>query len=113
MSGAEPCSGSNIDGSSRAGLRLAAGAMPMLPATAAARSLRMSPKRFEPTITSKRSGARTSLAARASMCSSSVRTPGCRCATSATSSSQNGIVCTIPLLFVAEVTWCPRLSASA
>jgi hypothetical protein len=36
MSGAEPCTGSNIDGCSRVGSRFADGAMPMEPATAAA-----------------------------------------------------------------------------
>ena len=34
MSGAEPCTGSNIDGNSRSGLRLADGAMPIVPVTA-------------------------------------------------------------------------------
>ena len=54
MSGAEPWTGSNIDGYSRSGFRLPEGAMPIEPATAAARSLRMSPNRFEATITSNR-----------------------------------------------------------
>src|SRR3546814_12427832 len=44
MSGAEPCTGSNSEGNCRGGLRFAAGAMPMEPATAGPRSERMSPK---------------------------------------------------------------------
>src|SRR5258707_9143942 len=47
--GAEPCTGSNIEGNSRAGFRFADGAMPMVPAQAGPRSERMSPNRFEPT----------------------------------------------------------------
>ncbi|RVX45066.1 hypothetical protein EDD27_7843 [Nonomuraea polychroma] len=94
---AEPCTGSNIDGKSRSGLRLADGAIPMLPGTAAARSLRMSANRFEPTITSNRAGSRTSLAQSASMCSWSQRTSRWAAARSLTSSSQKGIVCTMPL----------------
>src|SRR5215211_7997757 len=67
MSGAEPWTGSNIEGYSPSGFRLAEGAIPMLPATAAPRSLRMSPKRFEPTTTSRLAGLSTNAAARASM----------------------------------------------
>src|SRR4051794_1527224 len=104
MSGAEPCTGSNIDGWSRSGLRFAAGAIPMLPATAAVRSLRMSPNRFEPTTTSSDSGARTTRAQRASIRTRSTSTPGWSAATASTTSSQNGIVWMIPLDFVAETT---------
>ncbi len=53
MSGAEPCTGSNSDGKVRSGLMLADGAMPIVPHTAGPRSERMSPKRLEPTTTSK------------------------------------------------------------
>src|SRR5579885_506539 len=59
MSGAEPCTGSNIEGSSRSGLMLAEGAIPIEPTTAGPRSDRMSPKRLEPTTTSNQSGWRT------------------------------------------------------
>ena len=52
MSGAEPCTGSNIDGPVRAGLRLADEARPMPPETAPPRSVRMSPNRLSVTITS-------------------------------------------------------------
>ena len=52
MSGAEPCTGSNIEGAVRSGLRLAELARPMPPPTAPPRSVRMSPKRLSVTITS-------------------------------------------------------------
>ena len=52
MSWAAPWTGSNSDGPVRAGLRLAEAAKPMPPATAPARSVRMSPKRLSVTITS-------------------------------------------------------------
>ena len=48
MSGAEPCTGSNIDGCSFSGLMLPPGARPIDPAMAGPRSERMSPKRFGP-----------------------------------------------------------------
>ena len=76
MSGAEPCTGSNSDGNRRSGLMLADGAMPMVPQTAGPRSDRMSPKRLEPTTTSKRSGRSTKCAVRMSMWNWSVRTDG-------------------------------------
>ncbi len=87
--------------------------MPMLPVTAAARSLRMSPKRLLATITSKDSGRRTSLAARASTCSSTSSTSGRSAARSRTTSSQNGMLCTRPLDLVADVTRRPRPDASS
>src|SRR5687768_12727157 len=59
MSGAEPCTGSKIDGAVRSGLMLPEAAMPMVPAVAGPRSERMSPNRLEATITSKRSGLST------------------------------------------------------
>jgi hypothetical protein len=43
--------------------------MPILPATAAATSLKMSPKRVDATMTSNRFGSRTTLAHKASICS--------------------------------------------
>ena len=54
-----PWTGSNIAGEPRSGLRLPDGAMPIEPATAAARSDRMSPNRLEATITSNRAGCST------------------------------------------------------
>src|SRR5207244_6735250 len=47
MSGAEPCTGSKIDGAVRSGLMLPEAAMPIVPAVAGPRSDRMSPKRLE------------------------------------------------------------------
>ncbi len=58
MSGADPCTGSNIEGKRRVGSRLALGASPMLPIIMAEMSLRMSPNRLEATTTSKLSGLR-------------------------------------------------------
>src|SRR5260370_12773520 len=46
--GAEPCTGSNIEGNSRAGFRFADGAMPMVPAQAGPGPGRMAPNRFAP-----------------------------------------------------------------
>src|SRR3954470_16121459 len=60
MSGAEPCTGSKMEGAVRSGLMLPEAAMPIVPAVAGPRSDRMSPKRLEATITSKRSGFSTS-----------------------------------------------------
>ncbi len=76
MSGAEPCTGSNIDGYSRSGLMLADGAMPIEPTQAGPRSDRMSPNRLEPTTTSNQSGCRTKCAVRMSMWYWSVLTSG-------------------------------------
>src|SRR5687768_4947965 len=59
MSGAEPCTGSKIDGAVLSGLMLPEAAMPIVPAVAGPRSDRMSPKRLEATMTSKRSGLST------------------------------------------------------
>src|SRR6476646_5408035 len=56
MSKAEPWIGSNIEGGVRSGLRLAVGAMPKEPASAAARSDRMSACRLVATIVSSVSG---------------------------------------------------------
>ena len=56
MSGALPCTGSNMLGAVPSGLMLPLAASPMPPATAAPRSVRMSPKRLSVTMTSKRSG---------------------------------------------------------
>src|SRR5688500_2261112 len=59
MSGAEPCTGSKIEGAVRSGLMLPEAAMPMVPAVAGPRSETMSPKRLLATMTSKRSGLST------------------------------------------------------
>ena len=56
ISGAEPCTGSNMDGCLRSGLIFPLGAIPIDPTKAAARSESMSPKRFEATMTSNLSG---------------------------------------------------------
>ena len=67
MSGAEPWTGSNMEGYFCSGFRFAEGAIPMLPAMAGPRSDRMSPNRLLPTTTSKCSGWVTNRATRASM----------------------------------------------
>ncbi len=103
MSGADPCTGSNIDGWSRGGLMFPLGATPIDPATAAARSERMSPNRLEATMTSRLRGLSTTRAASASTSILSSSTPPASATTSATTSSQNGIVWMIPLDLVAEV----------
>ena len=69
MSGAEPCTGSNMLGKARSGLMLALAARPMLPVTIALRSVRMSPNRLLATTTSKASGLRTKSIAAASISS--------------------------------------------
>ena len=56
MSGALPCTGSNIDGFVRVASILPLAARPMPPDTAAARSVMMSPNRLSVTITSNRPG---------------------------------------------------------
>ena len=56
MSGADPWTGSNIDGAVRSGLTLPLAASPMPPVIAAARSVMMSPKRLSVTMTSNRGG---------------------------------------------------------
>ena len=56
MSGAEPCTGSNMLGAVRSGLMLPEAASPMPPVIAAARSVMMSPNRLSVTITSNRAG---------------------------------------------------------
>ncbi len=66
MSGAEPWIGSNIDGKVRSGLMFAPGAMPRLPEMAEPMSVRMSPNRFEQTMTSSDAGLVTMRAAMAS-----------------------------------------------
>ncbi len=76
MSGAEPCTGSNIEGPIPSGLRLALAASPRLPWSAAPRSVRTSANRLEPTTTSMESGRRTIRAAMASTCTRSTSTSG-------------------------------------
>ena len=66
MSGAEPCTGSNIEGKRPAVLMLALGASPMPPVIAPASSVRMSPNRLSVTMTSKRWGSVTSMIVAAS-----------------------------------------------
>ncbi len=80
------------------------GATPMEPAAAAARSDRMSPNRLDATMTSRLSGLSTIRAARASTSILSRLTPAPLVSTtSATTSSQNGMVWMMPLDLVAEV----------
>ena len=59
MSGADPWTGSNIDGLVPEASMLPDAAVPMPPVTAPARSVMMSPKRLSVTITSKRDGSVT------------------------------------------------------
>ena len=59
MSGALPCTGSNMLGAVCSGLMFPLAASPIPPATAAPRSVRMSPNRLSVTMTSNRSGAVT------------------------------------------------------
>src|SRR6266508_1378371 len=88
MSGAEPCTGSNMDGYSFSGLMLPPGAIPMEPAMAGPRSERMSPKRLLATTTSNQSGCWTKWAVRMSMWNWSVLTAGYSFAMAAKRSSQ-------------------------
>src|SRR6185295_2258334 len=76
MSNAEPWIGSNIEGKRRSGSMLAVGAMPRLPASAAARSLRMSACRFVATIVSSDAGRLIIRAVEASTSSLSQATSG-------------------------------------
>src|SRR6185295_17385725 len=76
MSKAEPWIGSNIDGKVRSGLRLAVGAMPSDPESAAARSESMSACRLEATTVSIVSGFRTMRVVMASTRTRSVFTSG-------------------------------------
>ncbi|MNI97665.1 hypothetical protein D3C73_1563520 [compost metagenome] len=82
MSKAEPWMGSNIDGNFLPGLRLAVGAMPRLPDSAAARSERMSACRLVATITSRVDGLSTMRVVTASTSSLSIFTSGKSLATS-------------------------------
>ena len=77
--------------------------MPMEPATAGPRSLRMSPNRLEPTTTSNQSGCCTKCAHRMSIWNWSVRMSGYSCAIAAKRSSQYGMVKVMPFDLVAEV----------
>ena len=82
ISGAEPCTGSNMEGNRRSGSRLAEAASPMLPTMMAEMSLRISLNRFDPTTTSKLCGRRMKFMAAASTSSDSVSMPGYCAATS-------------------------------
>ncbi len=64
----------------------------------------MSPNRFEATMTSMLRGARTALAASASMSTFSSSTPPARSHDLATTSSQKGMVWMMPFDFVAEMS---------
>ena len=68
MSGAEPCTGSNMLGLVPEASRFPLAASPMPPVTAAARSVTMSPNRLSVTITSKRPGSVTKNIVAASTC---------------------------------------------
>ncbi|SIL53505.1 Uncharacterised protein [Mycobacteroides abscessus subsp. abscessus] len=68
MSGAEPCTDSNMEMAVRSGLIFPDAASPSPPVIAAAKSERMSPKRFEATMTSRLAGSLTMRAASASTC---------------------------------------------
>ena len=81
ISGADPWTGSNIEGKRRSGSRLALAARPMLPTMIAEMSLRISANRFEPTTTSKLSGRRMKFMAAASTSSDSVSMCGYSAAT--------------------------------
>src|SRR5262249_11652890 len=91
MSGADPWIGSNIDGGCRSGLMLAPGAIPRLPEIAAPRSVRMSPKRFDPTITAEGVGGGAIRAPSASPVDCRKLTDGYERLTSAATSSHNTI----------------------
>ena len=67
MSGAEPCTGSNMLGNEPLGLRFADAAIPMPPPTAPARSVMMSPNRLSVTMTSNLEGSVTMKIVAASM----------------------------------------------
>src|SRR5947207_2671109 len=103
MSGAEPCTGSKMEGAVRSGLIFPEAAMPMVPAVAGPRSERMSPKRFEATMTSKRSGLSTIWMVRPSTWYWSVRTSGYCLPMAAKRSSQYGMVMVMPFDLVHEV----------
>ena len=62
MSGADPCTGSNKDGYLFSGLMFPDGAIPIVPVHAGPKSDKISPNKFDATITSNHSGLRTNLA---------------------------------------------------
>ena len=68
MSGADPWTGSNIEGKVPSGLMLPEAASPMPPLIAPAKSVRMSPKRLSVTITSNLPGSVTKKIVAASTC---------------------------------------------
>src|SRR3989338_2182922 len=92
MSGAEPCTGSKIEGAVLSGLMLPEAAIPIVPAVAGPRSEMMSPNRFEATITSKRPGSSTIWMVSPSTWYWSVLTSGYCFLISAKRSSQYGMV---------------------
>src|SRR3712207_5444928 len=105
MSGAEPCTGSNMLGRRRCGSRLALAATPRLPARAPPRSERMSANRLEARTTSKVSGLSTKRAAMASTSHCSVSTSGYSALTREKTSSQSTKLYCWALLLVTLVTF--------
>ena len=104
MSGAEPCTGSNIEGNLRSGLMLADGAMPIVPVQAGPRSERMSPNRLEPTTTSNQSGLQHEMRRQdVDVVLVDVDVRDSSCAIASKRSSQYGMVMEMPFDLVAEV----------
>jgi hypothetical protein len=105
MSGAEPCTGSNMPMCAPApGEMFALAHTPSPPWIAPARSVRMSPNKLEATTTSSESGLRTMRAASASTSTFSRSTSGNFAPTSSTTSSQSTIVWRSAFDFVALVS---------
>jgi hypothetical protein len=92
-----------MEGNLRVGLRLAAGASPMPPTTAAERSVKMSPNRLLATTTSKLSGRRTKFMHAASTSMELVFTSGKSPATAWKTSSQKTMLWAMALDLVMEV----------
>ena len=111
MSGAEPCTGSNMAGTPPSGLTFMLAASPMPPWIAAPMSVSTSMNRFDPTTTSNISGRVTKSAAAASTRTRSSATDGWSAATSATTSSQKVKAWRPALDFVMLATRPRRLSA--
>src|SRR5207245_662872 len=95
----------NVLGPRRSGLTLALAARPMLPTTAAASSLRMSPIRLVATITSNVAGRLITYMLEESTWLLVVRTSGYSAATSAKTSSQSTITCASALDLVTQWTY--------
>ena len=67
ISGAEPWTGSNNDGNLLSGFIFPDGAIPIVPVQAGPKSDKISPNKFDATITSNHSGVKTNLAVKISM----------------------------------------------